>query len=74
MGTKILFITEMFYTIFREIIRKAFDLWSEVLPLNFIEIPATNSTADIKIGFGTKDHGDPWPFDGKGKKFKIFQN
>jgi hypothetical protein len=74
MGRKFLFFAEMSYKIFREVIRKAFDLWSEVIPLNFIEIPAISSTADIKIGFGTREHGDGWPFDGKSKKFKIFHN
>ena len=74
MRRKILFFAEMSYKIFREVIRKAFDLWSEVIPLNFIEICATSSTADIKIGFATEYHGDWWPFDGKSKKFKIFQN
>ena len=74
MGRKFLFFAEMSHKIFRGVIRKAFDMWSEVIPLNFIEIPATSSTADIKIEFGTREHGDPWPFDGKGKKSKIFQN
>ena len=59
--------------IFREAIRKAFDMWSEVVPLDFTEIPEASSDADIKIGFKTGEHGDYWPFDGK-SHFFIFEN
>lgn len=41
----------------------AFDRWSEVTPLTFIETPSY-SKADIKIGFFSRDHGDGEPFDG----------
>ena len=45
-------------------IRKAFDTWSAVVPLNFREV--SDSSADIKIKFAPGSHGDPWPFDGPG--------
>ncbi|TKC37354.1 hypothetical protein EI555_003675, partial [Monodon monoceros] len=42
--------------------KKAFKVWSDVTPLNFTRIQ--NGTADIMISFGTKEHGDFYPFDG----------
>lgn len=48
-------------------------MWSEVVPLDFTEIPEASSDADIKIGFKTGEHGDYWPFDGK-SHFFIFEN
>ncbi|XP_052045708.1 collagenase 3 [Apodemus sylvaticus] len=42
--------------------RKAFKVWSDVTPLNFTRI--YDGTADIMISFGTKEHGDFYPFDG----------
>ncbi|CAM5073248.1 unnamed protein product [Natator depressus] len=42
--------------------KKAFKVWSEVTPLNFTRI--RSGTADIMISFGTKEHGDFYPFDG----------
>uniref|UniRef100_A0A7E4VIK3 ZnMc domain-containing protein n=1 Tax=Panagrellus redivivus TaxID=6233 RepID=A0A7E4VIK3_PANRE len=50
----------------RRAIRKAFDTWSAVVPLDFTEVDSTDSSADIKIKFAANDHGDPWPFDGQG--------
>uniref|UniRef100_A0A8C0ILK1 Matrix metallopeptidase 13 n=1 Tax=Chelonoidis abingdonii TaxID=106734 RepID=A0A8C0ILK1_CHEAB len=42
--------------------KKAFKVWSQVTPLNFTRI--RSGTADIMISFGTKEHGDFYPFDG----------
>ncbi|XP_018411862.1 PREDICTED: stromelysin-1-like [Nanorana parkeri] len=40
----------------------ALRLWSEVTPLNFLQL--YSGTADIMISFGSKVHGDFFPFDG----------
>ncbi|KAM9389496.1 collagenase 3-like [Phaethornis superciliosus] len=42
--------------------KKAFKVWSDVTPLNFTRI--RSGVADIMISFGTKEHGDFYPFDG----------
>ncbi|XP_048350384.1 collagenase 3-like [Sphaerodactylus townsendi] len=42
--------------------RKAFKVWSDVTPLNFTRI--RSGTADIMISFGSREHGDFYPFDG----------
>nr|GMD21004.1 metalloendoproteinase 2-MMP-like [Ipomoea batatas] len=42
---------------------RAFDRWSEVTPLTFMET-ASFSAADIRVGFFRGDHGDGDPFDG----------
>lgn len=47
----------------RQVFARAFQRWSEVTPLTFIET-SSYPTADIKIGFYTGDHGDGEPFDG----------
>ncbi|CAI4222771.1 unnamed protein product [Auanema sp. JU1783] len=47
----------------RRAVREAYSLWSDVTPLEFSEV---SSGGDIKIRFGTNNHNDPWPFDGKG--------
>ena len=44
-------------------LRKAFDKWSEVTNLNFIEIPRKHD-ADIKIAFGRKSHEECQDFGG----------
>ncbi|CAJ0589280.1 unnamed protein product [Cylicocyclus nassatus] len=49
----------------RKAIREGYEMWAAVTPLEFEEIPA-GSGADIKVRFGTGNHNDPWPFDGKG--------
>ncbi|XP_033859122.1 collagenase 3-like [Acipenser ruthenus] len=43
-------------------IEKAFQVWSKVTPLKFTRL--TSGTADIRISFGARDHGDFYPFDG----------
>ncbi|XP_030067918.1 matrix metalloproteinase-9 [Microcaecilia unicolor] len=42
---------------------RAFKVWSDVTPLTFTRL--NSGEADIMIEFGSKDHGDPYPFDGK---------
>jgi peptidoglycan hydrolase-like protein with peptidoglycan-binding domain len=49
----------------RSAVQQALGLWSEVSPLRFTEIPIANNP-DIKIMFGTGNHGDNSPFDGPG--------
>lgn len=45
------------------IFTSAFERWSAVTPLTFTQTDSY-STADLKIGFYTGDHGDGEPFDG----------
>uniref|UniRef100_A0A915N6T1 Peptidase metallopeptidase domain-containing protein n=1 Tax=Meloidogyne javanica TaxID=6303 RepID=A0A915N6T1_MELJA len=47
----------------RDAIRRAFQTWSAVIPIRFEE---TSGTSDINIIFASGNHGDPWPFDGRG--------
>ncbi|ERN00765.1 hypothetical protein AMTRI_Chr13g116420 [Amborella trichopoda] len=47
----------------RMALSRAFDRWSNVIPLNFTETQDYYG-ADIKIGFFSGDHGDGQPFDG----------
>ncbi|CAF90839.1 unnamed protein product, partial [Tetraodon nigroviridis] len=47
-----------------ETIAKAFQLYSDVIPLNFKQI--YSGTADIMILFQGGSHGDFYPFDGRG--------
>uniref|UniRef100_A0A7N8XJY7 Matrix metalloproteinase-9 n=1 Tax=Mastacembelus armatus TaxID=205130 RepID=A0A7N8XJY7_9TELE len=42
---------------------RAFKVWSAVTPLTFTRL--FDGEADIMISFGKKNHGDPYPFDGK---------
>ncbi|KAM8947178.1 matrix metalloproteinase-9 [Pelodytes ibericus] len=42
---------------------RAFSVWSAVTPLTFTRIYRGES--DIEILFGSDNHGDPYPFDGK---------
>ncbi|XP_025975853.2 matrix metalloproteinase-9 [Dromaius novaehollandiae] len=42
---------------------RAFKVWSDVTPLTFTQI--YSGEADIMIMFGTQEHGDGYPFDGK---------
>ncbi|KAM4700396.1 stromelysin-1-like [Discoglossus pictus] len=43
-------------------IARAFKLWSDVTPLNFVKV--NSGDADIMISFGSRSHGDFFPFDG----------
>ncbi|HKO39383.1 MAG TPA: M10 family metallopeptidase domain-containing protein [Solirubrobacterales bacterium] len=45
-------------------VREAIAIWESKSPLSFLETNA--ATADIKISWGTGDHGDGFPFDGTG--------
>ncbi|KAG9449642.1 hypothetical protein H6P81_009607 [Aristolochia fimbriata] len=45
------------------IFSRAFSRWSAVTPLTFRETD-TRSSADIRVGFYSDDHGDGEPFDG----------
>lgn len=52
-------------------IRKAFDVWRQVTPLTFEELPAENNSsqaqvADILLLFASGFHGDMSLFDGEG--------
>nr|XP_020667515.1 macrophage metalloelastase-like [Pogona vitticeps] len=47
----------------REVIAKAFKVWSDVTPLQFRR---TTGPADIEILFASGAHGDYAPFDGRG--------
>lgn len=59
---------------FSKAFKIAFKFWSKMTELNFIEISPNNlNLIDIKIEFGSRNHGDPWPFDGKGL-FIIIKN
>ncbi|XP_037605312.1 LOW QUALITY PROTEIN: collagenase 3-like [Sebastes umbrosus] len=43
-------------------IEKALQVWAKVTPLRFTKI--SSGTADIMISFGSRSHGDYYPFDG----------
>ncbi|XP_073145273.1 metalloendoproteinase 2-MMP [Henckelia pumila] len=47
----------------QSVFSRAFDRWSEVTTLTFVQITSFRQ-ADIKIGFFSGDHGDGEPFDG----------
>lgn len=49
----------------RDLIRRAFALWSEQTPLTFTEV-ANLAEADIAVAWAIRDHGDGDPFDGPG--------
>ncbi|KAM6164610.1 matrix metalloproteinase-9 [Rhynchocyon petersi] len=48
---------------------RAFELWSKVTPLTFTRVYLEDwkdaQNVDIVIQFGSKEHGDGYPFDGK---------
>ncbi|NXY47164.1 MMP7 protein, partial [Ceuthmochares aereus] len=45
-------------------IRRAFMVWSNVTPLQFRRV--YREVADIEIAFARREHGDGYPFDGRG--------
>ncbi|NWR29109.1 MMP7 protein, partial [Tachuris rubrigastra] len=45
-------------------IKKALMVWGDVTPLNFRKVQSGH--ADIEIRFARREHGDGYPFDGKG--------
>ncbi|NXN07283.1 MMP7 protein, partial [Indicator maculatus] len=45
-------------------IKRAFMVWSNVTPLQFRRVFTSN--ADIVIAFARREHGDGYPFDGRG--------
>ncbi|NXT72203.1 MMP7 protein, partial [Chaetops frenatus] len=45
-------------------IKRALTVWSDVTPLQFRRVYL--SSADIEIKFARRDHGDGFPFDGRG--------
>ncbi|KAJ6704102.1 MATRIX METALLOPROTEINASE [Salix viminalis] len=47
----------------RTVFKRAFSRWAQVIPVSFREIEDYPS-ADIRIGFYHRDHGDGKPFDG----------
>ena len=54
----------MYPEVTRQKVEKAFQLWSEITPLRFT--PRESMDADLIIAFGTSEHGDGYPFDGRG--------
>ncbi|KAK0413099.1 hypothetical protein QR680_006597 [Steinernema hermaphroditum] len=50
----------------RTAIKRAYNVWAAVAPLDFVELRDNDESADIKIKFAGGSHGDPWPFDGRG--------
>ncbi|PVD32788.1 hypothetical protein C0Q70_08234 [Pomacea canaliculata] len=50
----------------RRVMHEAFNVWSQTAPLTFREV-RSNDNADIVILFGRNNHGDSYPFDGRGK-------
>jgi hypothetical protein len=49
----------------RDLVRRAFALWSDQTPLTFTEVN-NSSEADILVAWAIRDHGDGDPFDGPG--------
>ena len=52
-------------TVERDLIRRAFALWSEQTPLTFTEVDNA-SAAGILVAWAIREHGDGDPFDGPG--------
>ncbi|XP_012564333.2 matrix metalloproteinase-24 isoform X1 [Hydra vulgaris] len=51
----------------RNIMRRSFEKWAAVTNLKFIELEKRPvNSADIRVSFEIKKHGDPYAFDGEG--------
>ncbi|XP_015271990.1 PREDICTED: matrix metalloproteinase-9 [Gekko japonicus] len=50
-------------SIIEDAFQRAFKVWSDVTPLTFTR--KERGKVDIEIRFGTEEHGDGYPFDGK---------
>jgi len=48
-------------------IERALAAWSAVVKVDFKRTVNTNASKNINILFGSREHGDPYPFDGAGK-------
>ena len=48
----------------RSVMKKAMQIWSDHTNMDFKEISGNNP--DIWVKFGSRHHGDPYPFDGQG--------
>ncbi|XP_070600472.1 matrix metalloproteinase-9-like [Erythrolamprus reginae] len=52
-------------SIIEDAFARAFDVWRQVTPLTFTRKQDGDVDVDILIRFGTREHGDGYPFDGK---------
>lgn len=43
------------------------DIWSQVVPLDFLEVHPDSTDANLQIKFVSGKHDDPYAFDGTGK-------
>ncbi|XP_006035838.1 matrix metalloproteinase-9 [Alligator sinensis] len=50
-------------SVINDAFKRAFKVWSAVTPLTFTQV--YSGEADIMIMFGSQEHGDGYPFDGK---------
>lgn len=48
-------------------IQRAMAEWSSVVKVNFLKGTVTSGSKNINILFGSKEHGDPYAFDGPGR-------
>lgn len=49
-----------------DLMRRAFNVWCYTANLTVREMSDNDHTADIRIGFRSGEHGDLYPFDGRG--------
>ncbi|XP_027703043.1 matrix metalloproteinase-26 [Vombatus ursinus] len=57
---------DMKHKIVEKILQKALEVWSSVTPLKFQRVYKQDS--DIEFAFLAGDHGDAYPFDGRGNR------